>query len=135
MSTAEWAFLLVVVILVIAAAVCGVAWKVAFEDGHEAGALSERNLRNEGRLRQRRTDRAAGEIWGTDPDVGGYDEWLRSLTGGNERLADTGELRQLEHKPAGTATGSFRTLLATKADAFILRIQAEEAAYRKGIAS
>jgi hypothetical protein len=134
MTTGDWAFILIIIVTGIAAIVCGVAWKVAFEDGREAGALHERNTGNESRLRQGRTSRATGELWGPEPDK--FDDWLRDLSGDNERLARTGELRQLnEYRPADTATGSFRTLLAAQTDAFITQMQAEEGAYRKDLAS
>lgn len=133
MSTEDWAFGLVLVILALATLVCGIAWKVAHDDGFEAGQLHEQNLRNEKRIRRNRTDRATGELWGTEPDK--FDDWLRDLSGDNERLARTGELRQLEHKPAGTATGSFRTLLASQTDAFIAQMQLEEGAYREDLTS
>jgi hypothetical protein len=155
MTTGDWAFILVLAVVVVAAVVCGIAWKVAFEDGREAGALHERNLRNERRLRNR-TDRATGELWGTEPDQ--FDDWLRNITtaGDSERLARTGELRELsggrratpgrttpagQPRPgnpaarAGTHTGSFRTVVAAKADAFIRRIQVEEEAFRERLTS
>jgi len=134
MSMGDWAFILIIAIMAIAAIVCGIAWKVAFEDGHEAGTLHERNMGNENRIRRDRTDRATGELWGTEPDK--FDDWLRDLSGDNERLARTGELRQLnEYRPADTATGSFRTLLAAQTDAFITQMQLEEGTYREGIGS
>jgi hypothetical protein len=134
MTMGDWAFILIIVIMAIAAIVCGIAWKVAFDDGHEAGALHERNTGNKDRISRGRTDRATGELWGTEPDR--FDDWLRDLSGDKERLARTGELRQLsEFRPADTATGSFRTLLAAQTDAFIAQMQLEEGAYREDLTS
>jgi hypothetical protein len=144
MTTGDWAFILIIVILVIAAIVCAIAWKVAFEDGHEAGSLHERNMRNENRIRNR-TDRATGELWGLQRDDDKFDDWLRGLTDAyDERLASTGELRMISEDPgqprtdnrttrAGTHTGSFRTLLAAQTDAFIAQMQLEEGAYREDL--
>lgn len=131
MNTADWAFILVLAVVTVAAAVCGIAWKVAYNDGREAGALNERNTRNEGRL-SGRVNRATGEIWGTEPDQ--FDDWLKNLTGDGERLASTGELRQLTaYHPAGgrTVTGAFRAIT----DQYIEQMQAEEDHYREGLAS
>lgn len=129
-----WALAALVTVAALAAAACAVIARVSFRDGLEAGQLQERNRLNLRRL-EGRTARAARRIWGAEPDD--FGQWLAELAdhSGAERLADTGEMQLLE-QPAGThraiaGTGAFAALT----DDFIARMEAEEEAFRKGIAS
>jgi hypothetical protein len=79
MTTGDWAFALVTLLAVMCAAVCAVAWKVAYQDGWEARGLHDANLRNERRIEQNRERAAPLPPWPTAA----------------ERLADTGELAAL----------------------------------------
>jgi len=123
MTTGDWAFALIAVTVGIATVVCGIAWKVAFTDGHEAGRLYERNRRAMSRL-----DRAEEEIWGPLPSAGPdpFEAWLDEAAGIRERLAGSGELRAL-----ADSTGTMRAVT----DDYIAQMAAEEEAYRKGLAS
>jgi hypothetical protein len=122
------AFLLLCVIAFLCAIVCIVAWKVAYRDGREAGALEERNARNEGLIYEHRAE--------PDPrgDGSDWDDWLAELQGAGdgERLADTGEMRMLTgYHPAGgraVDTGSFRAAMVERTDAFIAQITSGEEA-------
>lgn len=136
MTTGDWAFALVAVVAVIAAAICAVAWKVAYDDGRADGILHERNTRNERKIRQRNEEQDFGE-------------WLRQLAEDDGyRLASTGELVILTGtngmdggpftRPPRTAlvsdTGAFRALTEST-DAYLTRMAAEEQAYREGLSA
>jgi hypothetical protein len=139
MTLGTWAFLLVGIVAIVAAITCGIFWKVAYDDGHEAGQLHERNLRSTRLLRERREARENREI-------DEWDTWAAQLRENDgERLADTGEMKQLTEEwpmmrtilddpgqPDNlTTTGAFRALT----DDWIAQMTAEEARYRKDLAS
>lgn len=133
MSFDEGALAFVIVVAVIAAVICGIAWKVAYEDGREDGQLHERNLRSERRIRENRGER---EVWGEHYQPDDFEQWIGELAdAGEKRLADTSEMRQLaDYHPARGRlidTASFRALT----DDWITQMTAEEAAFRKGLAS
>lgn len=121
MST-DWAFLLVCVIVLMCAITCFIAWKVAYRDGLEAGALEEKNRRNQDLIYEHRAE--------PDPrgDGSDWDDWLAELggAGDGERLAGTGEMRLLTgYHPAGgrtTDTGAFRAAMVERTDAFIAQL-------------
>jgi len=126
MTPADWQFAFIGLVALVAAVVCGIAWKVAYEDGWQARGLHDSNTRNLKKLSAR--DQAA------DREADDFDRWIAQLSRPyDERLADTAEMILLTG-PGGRAvtdTGSFRA--AT--DSYITRMQAEEAAYRDGLAS
>jgi hypothetical protein len=135
-------FLCVIAVVAVCAIVCGIAWKVAFQDGREAGILHERNTRNEGRLREGRVERASREIWGREPDGFDLGQWAAGLSEDHgERLADTGELQAArDYHPsvrglgASTDTGAIRALVEGTS-AYLRQMAEEEGAYRDGLAS
>lgn len=136
-------FTLVLAVVVIAAVVCGIAWKVAYEDGWEARGLHDQNTRSERRLARQRQEEADFDAWIAQLKEPGAAEF--------ERLAATNELVTLyEYDPrtgtvgglmthtaqicASTDTGAFRALTQST-DAYLARMAAEEEAYRRGISS
>lgn len=135
----DWAFVTLVGVVLVASVVCGIAWKVAFEDGREAGMLHAKNLANHRTLAERRAERSAARTARLEREESDLDQWLESLHEPPEleRLARTGELRQLHQAvPAdATVTGEFRMLTASRVDAFIARLAAEEDAYRRELAA
>jgi len=143
MTLGTWAFLLAGIVAIVAAIVCGIFWKVAYDDGHEAGQLHERNLRNTERIRRNRLDAATDQFWQIDETADPFDNWLKQVvTDDGERLAGTGELRRLADDPGqpDNRLRPVRTLTDTGAmaaltDDWIARMAAEEARYRKDLAS
>jgi hypothetical protein len=163
MTTGDWALALVLIIVAIAGVLYYIAWKVAFDDGFEAGQLHERNLRSTRLIREHRedrTERATRQIWG--PEVDDFDQWAASLRDDkSERLADTGELRLALSEHIGPVAAAAvvddmtfacdgvnwqETERATRAiastgelrirtDRFIANMTESEAAYRDGITS
>jgi hypothetical protein len=136
MTPETWAFILLLAVVMIAAIVCAVFWKVAFQDGREAGILHERNMRNTDRIKRNRLDAATDEFRAITESADPFDNWLKQVvTDSGERLAGTGELRTLTDdfgQPDNlTTTGAFRALT----DDWIAQMTAEETAYRKKLAS
>lgn len=132
MTLGDWMFIFVIAIVVVAAIVCGIAWKVAFKDGREAGILHERNMRNTERIRRNRLEAATDEFWGITGQTDPWENWLKQVVsdGDGERLADTAERRLVPVRNL-TDTGA----MAIVTDDYIERMRAEEAAYREGLAS
>ena len=135
MTPVDWQFAYLGLVALVAAVVCGIAWKVAYEDGWQARGLHDSNTRNLKKLSAR--DKAA------DREADDFDRWIAQLSQPrDERLADTAEMLLLAGPGNGgggsdwddkviTDTGSFRVVT----DSYITRMQAEEAAYRDGLAS
>ena len=132
MTVEGWAFTLVAAVVLIAAVVCAVAWKVAFTDGREAGILHERNMRNTDILRKRREAREQH----VTQEIDEWDRWAAQLREDDgERLADTGELRLARARHPSARSASDTGAMAVVTDEYIERMRAEEAAYREGLAS
>jgi hypothetical protein len=140
MTFDDWAVTIILLTIAVAVAIAVLAWKIAFDDGWEAGRLHEKNARNTARIRRNRLEAATVAMWGAEPD---WDTWAASLRPApSERLASTGELHLAlaEHVgPHGAAavlsdTGALAALTEST-DAYLARMAADEAAYRKGLTS
>ena len=140
MTFDDWAVAIILLVIAAMAAICWLLWKLAYDDGYQAGRQHEQNFRNIHRIRRNRLEAATAAMWGAEPD---WDAWAASLRPApSERLASTGELRLAltEHVgPHGAAavlsdTGSLRALTEST-DAYLARMAADEAAYREGLTS
>lgn len=139
MTTGDWAFLLLLLVIVLCTLVCALAWKMAYADGHEAGRLYERNRQNMRRIRQ---NRARDE---TTLLAAGRPPWETRVT----RQVRTEAMLSMPvpltapiaHVGAGrnphvlTADGQFYAVAKVTTDRYIEQMHQAEEDYRKALTS
>lgn len=132
MTTGDWAFILIFLIMVLASAVCWIVHRISYADGWNECLQHQQNRRNERRIR----DRARPP---TTSLVGGRPPWESVVS--VRREVSTQHMMMLPapvtepiahpHAPAPRAlltdTGSF----AVSTERFIADMQADEEAYRR----
>lgn len=134
MTTGDWAFILIVLIMVLASLVCALAWKIAYADGHEAGRQYERSRQNIRRVRANRTRGMAATSLVASPAPWEPVVTVRRENRTEELLAMPTALTVPfihPHAPAARVllsdTGSFRA----STERFIADMRADEDAYRE----
>lgn len=144
MTTGDWAFILLMLVIILCTLICMLAWKMAYADGHEAGRLAERSRQNMRRIRENRERRAPA----VPALVGGQPPWagavaVRTTATRTEHMLSlpVPATEPIAHVGAGrfphilTSTGEFQVIAKVTTDRYIEQMHQAEEDYRKALTS